>query len=144
MRAHPQEERPVNFLQRAVVADGLRNGKDVPLIECPVESGAAMAGRAKDYPLAWVVRVRPQRVVGRDELRNVYQHCRVGRFSRVHIHFHLSPHRKSRISTRTGDRRTALENLIDNVKHASETAFWMPATRSVRPEPSVRRSVRNS
>ena len=82
MSVHAEKKRPVNFLRRAVVANRLSDCEDVPLVECAVERGAAMAGCAEDDALARVVRVGTQRVVGRDKLRNIHQDRRIGRFSR--------------------------------------------------------------
>ena len=48
MSVHPKEERTVNVLQFAVVANRLSDCEDVPLVERAVESRSAMAGRTED------------------------------------------------------------------------------------------------
>ena len=100
---HSQEERPVNLLQLAVVANRLSDCEDVPLIERPVEGRAAMTGRAEDDALARVARIGPQRVVGRDEFRNIHQDGGISRLSGGGIHFHLSPRGET---ARASDRKT--------------------------------------
>ena len=89
MSVHSKKERPVNFLHFAVVTDRLRNGEDVPLIERPIEGGSAMTGRAEDNALAWVARIGPQSVVGRDKFRNVHQNRGISRLSGGGINFQL-------------------------------------------------------
>ena len=53
MGIHPKEERPVNVLEFAVIANRLSDGQDVPLIERHVERRSAMAGRTEEQPAAW-------------------------------------------------------------------------------------------
>jgi hypothetical protein len=43
MRIHPEEQRPINLLEFAVITNRLSDGQDVPLIEGHVEGRSAMA-----------------------------------------------------------------------------------------------------
>ena len=52
MSIHPKEQRPINVLEFAVIANRLSDGQDVPLVERHVERRSAMAGRTEDNPLS--------------------------------------------------------------------------------------------
>ena len=66
-----EEERAGDAFGLAHVAHGLRDGKDVGLVEAGLQGGAAMAGRAEAHGLIGDVHGRFIRVVGGDESRDV-------------------------------------------------------------------------
>ena len=63
----PRNSGPLTFFLPTVQADRLHDGEDVPLVERPVERGAAMPGGSEVDSLRRHGRVGPVRVVGRDE-----------------------------------------------------------------------------
>src|ERR1700678_931468 len=91
MSIHSQEKRPINALQLAIIANRLGNCEDVPLIERPVKSRPPMTGGAENNALPRVTQVGPQRVVVRDEFRDVHQDRRISRFSSFRTNVHPSP-----------------------------------------------------
>ena len=93
MGIDPQEQRPVNVLEFAVIANRLSDGQDVPLVERHVESGSAMAGRTEDNPLSGIARIGPQLVIVCDELRDVNKNGWVSRLPGSRINCHGAPRR---------------------------------------------------
>ena len=58
MRVDPKEQRPVDVLELAVIANRLSNGQDVPLVERNVERRSAMARGTEDNPLSGITQIR--------------------------------------------------------------------------------------
>ncbi|KAF5034809.1 hypothetical protein DSECCO2_592160 [anaerobic digester metagenome] len=64
---HAEKKRPGDALPGAVVADGLRRGQDVGLVEGGVEGTAAMARSAEGDALQGIGRIGGKGIVGGDE-----------------------------------------------------------------------------
>ena len=75
------EERTVKALGLAIVADGLRGGEDVILVEGGLEAGATVAGRAEGHLLFHHGRIGLAGVVGGDQAGHVDQVFRQSRFA---------------------------------------------------------------
>src|SRR5262249_56727779 len=69
----PHEERPVDALAAAVVADGLRGRQDVGLVEAATERAAPMTARAEADELVGVGQVRLALVVRALDLWDIDQ-----------------------------------------------------------------------
>ena len=78
----PMKSGPSMPLRLTVVADGLRDGEYVPLVEAAGERRAAVTGRAEADALLADGGVGPLGVVGRHQTRDVRQHRGIGRPSR--------------------------------------------------------------
>ncbi len=74
VRVDAEEQRAVDALLRAVAADGLRDGEDVPLVEAVQERGAAVTRGAERDLLRRDGRIGHPGVVGADEPGHVHQH----------------------------------------------------------------------
>ena len=59
VRIHPEEQRSINVLEFAEIANRLSDGEDVPLVERHVERRSAMTGRAEDNSLPGINRIGP-------------------------------------------------------------------------------------
>ena len=68
-----QKQRAVDALARAVLADGLRDGEDVGLVEAAAQGRAAMAAGAEAHELRGVVSVGLSGVVLALEVSEVHQ-----------------------------------------------------------------------
>ena len=71
MRVHAEEEGAVDAGGLAVVADGLRDGGDVGVVEACLQRRAAVAGCSEGDLLVGDGDVRRVRIVSADEIRNV-------------------------------------------------------------------------
>src|SRR5260370_42312854 len=91
MSVHYKEEWPLNLLQFGVIEEPLSDRQDVPLIECAVESRSAVTRRTEDDALPGVARIGLQRVVSRDEFRDINQDRGIRRFAGGGFNFHFSP-----------------------------------------------------
>src|ERR1700694_5015269 len=89
MGVEPDIQRSIDSLLFPVVANGLRNSEDMPVIKCPREGGAAMSGRPERDTLLAHRRIGPLHIVSGDQLRDVYQHRRLSRFPCPGTHVHL-------------------------------------------------------
>ena len=91
MRILRQEYRPVDSVRGAILADGLRDRENVRFVESIRERCAAVAGRAECDTLGSFRRIRPAGIISRDELRNIGQLRRTGRFPCVRMDAHFFP-----------------------------------------------------
>ena len=73
VRVRAQEQRPGDAGPRAVLADRLRDGQDVRLVEGAVLGGAAVAAGAEGDPLARVAGIGAALVVGGDQTIDIDQ-----------------------------------------------------------------------
>ena len=73
VRVGAQVQRAVDPLAGPVLADRLGGGQDVVLVERRRERGSAMPRRAERHPLHRIAGIGMHRVVGGDQLRDVYQ-----------------------------------------------------------------------
>ena len=73
MRVDAEEQRTVDRLRAPVIADGLRRGQDVQLVERRLQRRTAMPGRAESHALIANGRVGPLRVIRGHEARHVDQ-----------------------------------------------------------------------
>src|SRR5690606_20481778 len=83
-----EEERPIDALLLAVLADGLRDGEDMLLVECGREGGAAVARGAEADTLLAAPRIGLERVVGADEPRDVHEPVARRRLTSKRVHSH--------------------------------------------------------
>jgi hypothetical protein len=81
-------EGTVDPLLLSVLANGLSDGEDMPLVERLIERGTAVPGCTERDPLLGHRRVRRLGVIGRDELGHVHQHRWLGWLSRKRTYFH--------------------------------------------------------
>ena len=85
------EQRAGDARPGPVVADRLRGGGDVILVEGQPERRPAVAGGAERHPLPGLVRVGVPGVVGGDERRHVDQVGIGGWLARPFVRFHAAP-----------------------------------------------------
>jgi len=85
------EQRAGDARPGPVVADRLRRGGDVVLVEGQPQRRPAVAGGAERHPLPGLVRVGVPGVVGGDERRHVDQVGSGGWLARPFVRFHASP-----------------------------------------------------
>src|SRR5205807_7494999 len=88
VRVDPQEERTVDAPRRAILADRLRRGQDVGLVERALGGRASMARGAEGDLLLGKGRVRPFDEVVGDEAGNVDEHPCLRGFSCQWIYVH--------------------------------------------------------
>src|SRR5579862_2078207 len=93
MRIHPEEQWPVDLLKVAVITNCLSDGQDVPLVECHVHRRSAMTRRTEGNPLSGIAQIRPQLVIGCDQLRDVNKNGWISRFPGSRINCHAAPRR---------------------------------------------------
>ncbi len=88
VRVHAEEQRPVDLLLRAVQADRLTDGENVPLVEGLLERRSAMSRGAERHALPRYGGIGPLRVVGGDQPRHVDEHRRLRGLSRERANLH--------------------------------------------------------
>jgi hypothetical protein len=87
------EQRPIDVLDFAVITNRLSDGQNVPLVERDVHRGPAMTGRTEKYALSGIAEIRPQLVIGCNELRYVKKNGWVSRLPGSRINYHVAPRR---------------------------------------------------
>ena len=88
MRVDAEEKRPADPVLAPVLANGLRDREDVPLVEGHVERGAAMSRGSERYALRSDSRVRPLGKIRRNQSRDVYQIRRLRRLTGARTNGH--------------------------------------------------------
>jgi hypothetical protein len=83
-----EEDGTVDPLLSAVLADRLRDGEDVRLVEGVVERRAAVAGSAEGDAFLATARVGLVRVVGRDEAWDIGEHRGLGKLTGTWVDGH--------------------------------------------------------
>jgi hypothetical protein len=53
VRVDTEKQRTIDALLRAVLADGLRDGEDMPLVEAVFELGTSVSRRAERNAVRW-------------------------------------------------------------------------------------------
>jgi hypothetical protein len=87
VRIGTDEQRTVDVFRRAVFADGLRGGEDVPLVETALERTAAMPRGSERHALRRHRRIGCQVDIGREQFLHVDQCAGRRRFACERIDF---------------------------------------------------------
>ena len=86
----PEEQRPIDPVRLAELANGLRDRENMPLVEGPRKRGSTVPRSAEGYPLAWNRSVRPFAEIRVDQPGNIDQHGRARRLAGHRMDTHQS------------------------------------------------------